>query len=93
ILNITQSKDIVSIEEEANNNVLIYPNPVNDVLHINSTSFANSYEMYSIYGQRVLAGKINGHEAQINVTSLPSGIYSLRMISGEKVVTKCFIHR
>ena len=93
ILNITQSKDIVSIEEEANNNVLIYPNPVNDVLHINSTSFVNSYEMYSIHGQQVLAGKINGHEAQINVTSFPSGIYNLRMISGEKVVTKCFIHR
>lgn len=55
----------------------ISPNPVGDILHINSSEdFARMY-IYNINGQQVLQTK----NIEINISTLPQGIYLLRAVT------------
>lgn len=55
----------------------IWPNPVNKVLHINTTNM-ESYEIYSLNGSKVAEGQFN--QSIINI-DLPPGLYFLKMQS------------
>lgn len=73
-------------ENQLNNgNFSIYPNPANDIIHINSaTSLTNqSYSIVNTLGQTVLNGKLENEHSTINVQTLQSGIYFLQ-IGGEQ---------
>ena len=74
-------------------NVLLYPNPVSDILNINAYGFsANStIEIYSALGQKVLETKVTSATKVIPVTELPSGVYFCRINSGTGNTTKTFI--
>ena len=69
------------------NKVLVFPNPVNDYLNIAITEAdANArYEIYSILGVKVSSGVITNSDMQVvNLSSLKSGIYNIRIISGKE---------
>ncbi len=53
----------------------LYPNPVNDLLNIDTKEEILSIEVYSLQGQKVLSSKQN----RINVAELPAGIYLVRI--------------
>ncbi len=73
-----------------NNNVVeIYPNPVNDKLMVNADSKAfGSMTISNTLGQVVIAQQVSNNVNEVNVKSLPSGIYyvTLRGTGGVKVV-------
>ncbi len=69
-------------ENQFNNNAFsIYPNPANDIIHINtSISLTNeSYSIINTLGQTVLNGKLEKYHTTIDVQELPSGFYSLQI--------------
>ncbi len=57
----------------------VYPNPTNGVLFVETrraTSLpAETYHITNLVGQTVLSGNINAENQQINVSSLPQGMY------------------
>ena len=55
--------------------VALYPNPVNDVLNIDTKDEISSVEVFALQGQKVLSSKEN----KINVSQLPAGIYLVRI--------------
>ncbi len=61
----------------------VYPNPVRDVLHINSPSVVE-VTIYNIAGSVVMTGKID-RVGSINIANLKSGLYIARINSGSKV--------
>lgn len=63
----------------------IYPNPANDVLHVEGSEVI-LVEVYNIMGQSVLS--VNENFKSINISSLQNGIYFVRLKSndGEKTV-------
>ena len=70
--------------EEFSNYFNMYPNPVNDVLTIQSKNIeVSKVEIYNTIGQRVLEqdGLVKN---TINVSSLPKGIYVLKLNSDSK---------
>ena len=73
----------VGIQETqlTNNTFSIFPNPANDILHINtSTSLTSeSYSIVNTLGQTILNGKIENDNTTINVQTLQSGIYFLQI--------------
>lgn len=72
----------VSIQEnQVTNAFSIYPNPANDILHINtSNSLADeSYNIVNTLGQTVLNGKLENERSTIDVQTLQSGIYFLQI--------------
>jgi hypothetical protein len=80
---------INSIEEAtfpANKNIVVYPNPVSSSFTIQSAKSYSSVELWSITGSLVY--KENSPTEHIEVSTLPHGIYFLRIIgAGQEVIT------
>ena len=65
--------------------VALYPNPVNDLLNIETALELQSVEIYNIQGQKVLSS----NQKQINVSDLASGMYMVRIQDAENnIATK-----
>ena len=72
--------NVNNINKNNSNCLLIYPNPTQDILYINSSNNSVMIEIYSLMGVKVLESK---YIDKINVSHLPSGIYFI--IIGNKV--------
>jgi hypothetical protein len=68
------------VEEE---NINFYPNPTQNIINFSTT--IEQIEVMDLTGKRLM---IFNHEKQINIETLPSGIYYLRLINDKKVTTK-----
>lgn len=83
----------LGISEAEKGIVLLYPNPVKDVLNINTNSFSatTTIAIYSALGQKVLGTKIASANGSISVSQLSSGIYFCKITSGTSLTTTKFI--
>lgn len=63
-----------------NSTLSIYPNPANDVLHINNPQIIKEVSIYSITGQKVFGKSFLGNNSiSIGISDLPKGIYLLEL--------------
>lgn len=62
----------------------VYPNPTSGVLTVDIVGKA-AYAILNVMGQTVMSGSINGENQQINVSTLPNGLY---FISVNGVISK-----
>ena len=81
-------KDSVNLSKPLSSNWTIYPNPANDYLKILYSGNDNleqvQFEIYNSIGINVYSKNTNylkESETILNITSLPSGIYILRIVS------------
>ncbi len=70
--------------------VMIYPNPVKDVLYISFNyrdEQTNEVLIYNAIGNLISTTKLNTNENEvtINVSSLPSGVYFVKIAVGQKL--------
>ncbi len=73
-------------------NVSISPNPTNGILSIKSSiNEPSQYNIYNSLGQLVLNFYFENETNQVDVSSLPSGIYFLQVISKENKYPMKFI--
>lgn len=79
--------EISSIYRKSRPDVLIsiYPNPVNNILHINMSKviFNSRYRIFDKSGKLHLSGKFIGKEHNISVSSLRKGMYFIRFYNGK----------
>lgn len=61
------------------NGVEIYPNPVNDVLHVKNGVTGTKYNVVDMAGRTLVNDVIRQRDQQINVSHLPAGIYLLKL--------------
>jgi hypothetical protein len=62
--------------------MLVYPNPVTDVLNINisNSSFKNSeVVVYNVSGAEVLKTNMAKSSAQLNIENLSNGVYLVKV--------------
>jgi len=74
--------------------LIVYPNPVTDMLKVNLSEAAMSgvtYEIYSIGGVEVMSGNISGNVISIPVSRLNSGLYQIKVRSGDNIHTGRFV--
>ena len=81
------------IDETAANDIMVYPNPANDVITIvetfPETSQISDFQIVNILGETVLSGPITSESMQIDVSNLPSGLYLLKIADKSvKIVVK-----
>lgn len=76
---------------EAKSLVELYPNPVANVLTIESEGIAKQFTMTDVLGKAVLTGNINQEETQVDVNHLPNGIYYLTLESEPNVAHKVVV--
>lgn len=83
-------------ETEALQHLKLYPNPVKDVLTIETESQGIAegldYKLFNVVGQEVIIAKIKEHNKQaINLKELPAGIYFIRFNYKGQSLTKKII--
>lgn len=79
-----------SIEEElSQTNYRIYPNPSNDIIHINSDiNYSNiDYYMYSIYGQLLEVKRNFSLNQPIDISSYHDGVYIISIYRNNRLVS------
>ncbi|WPO80338.1 T9SS type A sorting domain-containing protein [Flavobacterium sp. KACC 22761] len=70
-----------------------YPNPVIDILNIENNAVIDDVEIIDVSGKSVLSKKINALSAGIDLSSLSSGVYILKVTSEGKAKTVKFIKK
>lgn len=70
----------VGINDPDQNSLTIFPNPVKDLMTIESTNNINEINLYNITGQLVLDKTVNAKKITLSISDLPAGIYSLKAI-------------
>lgn len=64
-----------------NNNVIIYPNPTNDILSIENVAVGALLTIYDMNGKKLLSCKLENQ--QVNISTLSHGIYILKIDSND----------
>ncbi len=79
---------------KSNDNVSLYPNPATNEVNVvfNGLSDVKTVGIYNLIGKLQSIYKVSGTSANINVETLPSGIYLLRLMDsqGHPVVIRKF---
>jgi endonuclease I len=89
------SKTTIAVKEEPvsdTNEIVIYPNPSDGNFNIEfgNSNIPYSIEIISFSGQKVFE-KQNAASSEVSVQNLPSGIYIIKIIKGEKTSFKKII--
>ncbi|MFN0190314.1 MAG: SBBP repeat-containing protein [Bacteroidia bacterium] len=88
-------QNTVSIDENLNQRVTIFPNPFSEQTILKTSLFLNnaSVIVYNLYGQAVKQiNNITGQEIYLNRYNLSSGIYFIQLLQDKKeVITKKII--
>ena len=74
----------LGVSDNTLQNFSIYPNPVNDILHIKTDKKVDRVTIFDCNGRKVLEGS----EKILNVGNLPTGIYFVRIFSEGKIAIK-----
>lgn len=72
----------------ARSTILLYPNPVNDILHLQSQQIISEVEIYSTAGISIATYLLNEKESDINLQDIPSGFYFVRMTTASGLINK-----
>lgn len=83
----TEYTSVIQIQLEGDTDIRIHPNPVNSKLHIEVDTDVSQdlvFHLYNLQGNEVLES-MSGQIAEIDVSTLPKGIYLLVVESARKV--------
>ena len=81
----------LSVNDVALNEFKVYPNPINNVLHIELYSAKQTQvEIYNVLGKRIISKTIYNSET-IQTEHLSSGMYILRLTQGNNTTSKKLI--
>jgi hypothetical protein len=75
----------VGINDIVTSRISIYPNPVNNTLHIKGGDITN-YSLFSINGQLVFSEKLNGNS--IDLSNIDTGIYFIELMDVNNFKTR-----
>jgi hypothetical protein len=75
--------------EPVANRIAMYPNPVGDLMHLSATEGISKVEVYSTNGMLVMSS--NAVSDSIEMNDLESGMYFLKVFSGQEVATMKFV--
>jgi PKD repeat protein len=78
----TVSANGVSTEEllDESNELLIYPNPVNNSLNVKSKLLTIRYQLIDIYGKEIQNARVNSAQFSVETSSIKSGVYFLKIL-------------
>lgn len=75
------------IENNAAQQVTIYPNPVDDNLKIEADNIKN-VTILNMMGQKVYESEVSANEVNLNMSDFQSGVYMIQVETSEYTVTK-----
>lgn len=73
------------------NGILIYPNPSNNFIDIETTLTDYSLSIFDIMGKLIFTENVSKNKIRIDISNFSNGIYFLQLYSGDKIISKKFI--
>ena len=71
---------------------VVYPNPANDLLNIKADDQSfDSYTITNSIGKTMLTGAIAQQQTQVNIKSLPTGMYFVTIKGTQVSVVRKFV--
>ncbi|MCK4665032.1 MAG: fibronectin type III domain-containing protein [Bacteroidales bacterium] len=91
--NTSHDANELSSFETDNNKFIVYPNPANDIININTNGYCDNFpiKIISINGTVVMEGFINEDMKELNISEIPSGIYMILIDNEKNIETLRFI--
>lgn len=89
-LNVVQEYSL-SIGDELNHNLSVWPNPVNNTLNINSPLSKGIIQIISLDGKIVQSQSFNSRTNQIDVSNIKQGMYILNVSDNKNTIKSHFI--
>ena len=83
----------VNVEEMNLDDVKMYPNPANDRVRIESNNTIQSLSLYGIKGEMMESHAVNSKEIDLLLEGYSKGVYFIRLVTDEGVVTKKLVVR
>jgi hypothetical protein len=80
------------------NSVSLYPNPAKEVVNVqctmNNVQWDNAtIEVFDVYGKLLQTNRISSEITTLNVSGLANGMYFVRVVTEEGMVTKTFVKK
>lgn len=89
-----QVNEVLGVNENelANNSIVVFPNPVSNLLTVKGAFDANeSITVYNLLGQKIIEKQIKSGEEKIDVSQLADGVYSIYFNTAK--VTRKFVKK
>lgn len=83
----------LSISETESVSVRVFPNPVNDYLILSVNALQNEpfyYQILDLNGKVIISGEVQNSEATIDLKSINSSFYFLKIMNNENSCVKIF---
>lgn len=74
----------VGVKENSMEDFSFFPNPANNVLNLKSVENVESAIIYDLLGQQVIERHANGTDSQMDISTLSTGIYILKVQANGK---------
>jgi hypothetical protein len=88
------SENLSSAQFQSESVISVYPNPVTDILRINSTSNKiNKLKIISLSGQLLAIYNFDGREVEFDLSAYQSGIYLLQIETDTDVLIRKIVKR
>jgi len=68
--------------------IILYPNPVSNILNIRAEESVDAYEVYNIYGKLLQHANSAGQKIQIDLGTYATGVYFIKLKTASGVATK-----
>ncbi|MGC9472003.1 MAG: T9SS type A sorting domain-containing protein [Bacteroidales bacterium] len=84
--------DVTSTEKVLSDQLRIYPTPVSDILYLENIIGVNTLEVLDVTGSRMIMRNIqNQNTYRLDVSTLPRGIYFIRLNTDQEIMTRKII--
>lgn len=84
--------DFIAGIQENEIQIALYPNPVQDILYIQSETIFTKFTLLTADGKVVLSGKLQqANQSFIDVSSIKAGVYMIQLESDKGIVTKTVV--
>jgi hypothetical protein len=81
-----------SIKENNNEQVNIYPNPVGDVLYLETSDKVSEVSIYNLMGEKAAESDFENQQLRrIDVSNLKNGVYIIVLDCGNDIVLRRFV--
>lgn len=80
--------EFMGVQDMTVTEISVYPTITKNFVNVTAKSTINNIAVYNTSGQQVLKLNPNSANAQINVSTLPAGVYMVKIQSGKQIVTK-----
>jgi hypothetical protein len=84
--------NVVGIQdvENASSNVVLYPNPTDKAINLQSDNQINSVELYDMFGKNIGNYQVDDYQIEINVQNLAVGMYIAKVKTDNGFTVKKF---